>query len=134
MEVTVMRFGKTSWDEGTIQTDSWADATATPSHTSRNTGNQGADQTQFEKIKKAIDNEYSDDNKLSVAKAIIKNNYIYTSQVKVIMNLFYDEDRKLAFAKYAYDYCVDTNNYFTLKEEFYSDTRKRSLMDFIGAR
>lgn len=144
LELTVMRFGKAVWDEGFIARDEWNDNDINPQpdnnygggpHHDRNDENRmAADAEQFSKIKRAINNEFSDADKLRMAKVTVKNVWLKTSQVKEIMNLLFEDNKKLEFAKYAYDYCSDKGNYFTLAEEFFSTANKNSLLDFISGK
>ena len=144
LELTVMRFGKAVWDERYIARDEWNDNAMNPQsdngygggpHHDRNDENRiVADAEQFNKIKQAVNKEFSDADKLRMAKVTVKNVWLKTSQVKEIMNLFFDDNKKLEFAKYAYDYCSDKGNYFTLAEEFFSPANKNSLLDFISGR
>jgi hypothetical protein len=47
-----------------------------------------------------------------------KNACLSVNQVKEICKLFSMDDDKLAYAKYAYDYCVDKANYYQVSEVF----------------
>lgn len=144
LELTVMRFGKAVWDEGYIARDEWNDNEMNPQpdnnyggegrHNRNNGYPEAADAEQFKKIKTAIQNEFSSENKMRMAKVAVKNAWISTAQVKQIMELFYSESDKLTFAKYAYDYCSDRGNYYTLAEVFYSSSSKNELLDFISGK
>jgi hypothetical protein len=136
MEIMVLRFGKVSWDEGYIVKDTWNESYQNPqgnNQTNRQT-NQAASDEQFQQIKKAITNEFSDADKLRTAKVILKNNLLNTTQIRSIMKLFFSDNEKLQFAKFAYDYCTDKGSYFTLGNEFFSSGDKDKLMDFINSK
>jgi hypothetical protein len=64
----------------------------------------------------------------------MKNNLFTTDQIIELCKLFsYDSDR-LVFAKYAYDYCVDKNLYFSVGEVFRYSSDKNELMTFINGK
>lgn len=72
----------------------------------------------FTDAKRSISSKTFEDTKLTVAKQITSSNCLLCSQVKDIMALFTFEDSKLQFAKYAYDYVYDLNNYYKLNDAF----------------
>lgn len=59
-----------------------------------------------------------DETKLSVAKQITSSNCLTSFQIKRVAELFSFEDNKLNFAKYAYAYCFDPQNYFIVNDVF----------------
>lgn len=136
LEISVLRFGKTVWDEGDIAADDWANDFTNPVASSGNGSgiNHLVDNTQFEKIKKAINDQYYDDDKLVYAKVIVKDNLFTSEQVIALCKLFAYDDSKLNIAKYAYDYCTDKGNYFTVTSVFYYNDTRNELMKFIGSK
>lgn len=139
LEIAVLRFGKTYWDENYIERDDWNENYNNPSPVrdnghgrDYNDRDQPATAAQFEAIKRAISNEFSDANKLATAKVVLKNNLLTTDQIKTLANLFFSDSNKLEFAKYAYDYCYDKGSYFTVAEVLFSSTNRRELLDYIG--
>lgn len=77
----------------------------------------------FATAKKNIADKGFDETRLSTAKSIIKANCMTSSQIKEICDSFGFEESKLDFAKYAYDYCFDQNNYYVVNETFaFSDS------------
>jgi Domain of unknown function (DUF4476) len=147
LEITVMRFGKTSWDEGNIEADNWADRTNNPypdddnRNRDRDRDNRNTEPTiyktdgsQFALIKKAVSNESFDDDKLRMAKVSMKEASLSTSQIKELLNLFYSDDKKLDLAKFAYDKCWEKNVYFTLAESLSFSSNKKALIDFIAGK
>lgn len=139
LEITVMRFGKSFWDEGEITTDEWNENYQNPQPVNdqsgyNNNNQQGVNSTQFANVKKAMGAEYNEDDRLSLVKVIFKNNWFSTAQIKELAQTFYNEDRKLHFSKYAYDFCWDKGNYFTLTEIFYSTARKKELIEYLGTK
>lgn len=90
------------------------------------------DATNFASAKKSISSKSFADSKMTVAKQIADNNCLSAQQIKEIANLFDFEDDKLVFAKYAYNRCVDQNNYFKVNEAFQFDSSVDELNDFIN--
>jgi len=68
--------------------------------------------------KKSISSKSFEDSKLTIAKQITSSNCLLCSQVKEIMSLFSFEDSRLEFAKFAYDFVYDLNNYYKLNDAF----------------
>ncbi|HRH51458.1 MAG TPA: DUF4476 domain-containing protein [Panacibacter sp.] len=136
LEISVLRFGKTVWDEGDIAADDWANDFTNPVTSPENgSGNNHAvENARFEKIKKAINDQYYDDDKLVYAKVIVKDNLFTSEQVIALCKLFAYDDSKLNIAKYAYDYCTDKGNYFTVTSVFYYNDTRNELMKFIGSK
>lgn len=152
MEVCVLRFGKVAWDEKQIERDSWNENYQNPEpdrdggrwnnggggNGNGNWGNNNyrdpLDAAQFARIKDAIKRESFDDNKLTTAKAIMKNNWFTADQIKSLAALFTFDDNRLLFAKFAYDYCVEPGSYFIVGDTFTFDSNKQELMKFIATK
>jgi len=88
----------------------------------------------FNNALSVIQRENFDDSKLGTAKQVAANNYLCVAQIIQICNLFSFDDRKLDFAKYAYQNCVDKNNYFQLNEVFSFSSSKDELRRYIEGR
>ena len=88
----------------------------------------------FNKAFSVIQGETFESSKLSTAKQITAVNYLCVSQIVQICKLFSYEETKLDFAKYAYQYCVDKNNYFQLNEVFTYSNSKDELRKYIDVR
>lgn len=139
MEICVLRFGKVAFDEKSIERDEWNENYNNPEPDNewghnRNGNWKTMDATEFAKIKSAISGEFSDDDKMTMAKVVLKNNWFTTEQLKKLVELFFYDDKKLEFAKYAYDYCVDKGNYYQVATLLFYETNKKQLLDFIGNR
>ena len=78
-----------------------------------------------------ISNESFDSSKLTLAEQVVSMNPMSASQILGICKLFSFESNKLAFAKYAYEFCVDRNKYFLLNEALNYESSKRELSEFI---
>jgi hypothetical protein len=70
---------------------------------------------------------YSDAERSSTANQAIKNRCLTTDQVRRIVRLFFSENAKLAFAKFAWAYTYDIDNYYLVNQEFFSQNSKTSL-------
>lgn len=92
------------------------------------------DDASFGKAKQTIESKGFDDTKLSTAKQVAKANCLTTDQILVIMKIFGFEDSRLEFAKYAYDYCFDQNNYYTVSEGFSFDSSTEELNQYIETK
>ena len=70
--------------------------------------------------------------KLDMARQL-SNNYCFTTQqVRELMALFTFEGTKLDFAKYAYAYTVDPQNYFMVNDMFTFESSIGDLNQYIG--
>lgn len=88
-------------------------------------------QANFETMKKSVESKPFSDTKMSTAKIATKNNCLSVNQVKEISKLFSMDEDKLAYAKYAYDYCVDKGNYFQVSEVFSFSTTTDEFNEFL---
>lgn len=76
------------------------------------------DASNFASARGSIESKSFEDSKLTLAKQITKNNCLSAAQVKSIMELFSFEDTKLDYAKYAYPFCYEPNNYYQVNDAF----------------
>ncbi len=91
------------------------------------------DAGEFNDAKSSISSKSFEDSKMKVAKQVADNNCFSTSQVKELMGLFTYEDSKLDFAKYAYAYTVDKNNYYKINDAFTYESSISDLQAYIKA-
>lgn len=98
-------------------------------------GNSGCsksmDDASFAKAVQNVSSKGFDETKLSTAKQIIKANCFTSEQVKTMLSVFGFEETKLDFAKFAYDYCFDTNNYYIINDAFGFDSTIEELNEFL---
>ena len=92
------------------------------------------DQASFEKAKNSIAGKGFDETRLSTAKQVAKANCLTTDQIVEIMKVFGFDETRLDFAKYAYDYCFDTNNYYLVSEGFSFDSSSDELNEYIETK
>ncbi len=92
------------------------------------------DAVSFGKAKQTIESKGFDDTKLSTAKQVAKANCLTTDQILEIMKIFGFEESRLEFAKYAYDFCFDQNNYYNVSQGFSFDSSTEELNEYIETK
>jgi hypothetical protein len=92
-------------------------------------------QDEFDEIKNSINKESVSRTQLALAKQIISAKKCFNcAQIKSLVGLMMFEDNKLDLAKYAYDYCTDKENYYTVNDAFSFTSSKEDLLNFIKSR
>ncbi|MCL2097979.1 MAG: DUF4476 domain-containing protein [Bacteroidales bacterium] len=91
-------------------------------------------QVDFTRMLSTIQKETFENTKLTVAKQITSYNMLCATQIAQICNLFTYENSKLEYAKYAYSYCSDKNNYYLINDVFSYSSSKEELNKFISRR
>lgn len=86
----------------------------------------------FASAKKTISGQSFEDTRLTTAKQIMKSNCVSSAQIKELMNLFSFEANRLEVAKFAHNYCTDTNNYFILNDAFQFESSVEELNNAIS--
>lgn len=89
---------------------------------------------EFDQAKNAISSKSFEDTKFSVAKQVTSSKCLLATQVKEVMSLFDYEDTKLDFAKYAYDYTYDIDNYFKVNDAFTFESSIEELDEFLSTK
>lgn len=92
------------------------------------------DAASFGKAKQTIESKGFDDTKLSTAKQVAKANCLTTDQILEVMKIFGFEESRLEFAKYAYDFCFDQNNYYNVSQGFSFDSSTEELNEYIETK
>ena len=59
---------------------------------------------------------------------------LHVSQVKLVINVFDSESSRLSFAKFAYDYTYDRDNFAEVKDELHSQKSRDDLDKFIAGK
>lgn len=90
--------------------------------------------TEFASVKKTIDTKNFEDSKIKIAKQVIDNNCLLSSQVKEIMMLFNFEETRLDLAKYAYGHTYDIGNYYKLNDAFKFEASIDELDEYIKSQ
>lgn len=88
-------------------------------------------QNEFNTALNSIRSDSFESGKLNKAKQIVSRNRMCTAQIIQIVRLFSFESNKLEFAKYAYQYCTDKNNYYQVTDAFSFQSSKDELLKFI---
>ena len=88
--------------------------------------------SEFNHILSTLNNITFDSSRLNVAKQIIADKYLSTTQVVRIMELFTFDSSRLEFAKYAYGRTVDKNRYFETYNSFTFDSSVNELSQYIA--
>lgn len=89
---------------------------------------------QFSLLLNSIRNRSFDNDKLLVGQQAIRFQGLSAQQIALIMNEFSFESNRLKFAKYAFDFCVDPQNYFMVNDAFRFSSSVRSLEQHIFSR
>ena len=92
------------------------------------------DAASFGKAKQTIESKGFDDTKLSTAKQVAKANCLTTDQILEVMKIFGFEESRLEFAKYAYDFCFDQNNYYNVSQGFSFDSSTEELNEYMETK
>ena len=78
-----------------------------------------------------LQKEVYDNTRLNVAKQLASDNPLCASQVVEVCNKFSFESNRLAFAKFAYQYCTEQNKYYLVNQALKYESSKRELNEYI---
>ena len=95
-------------------------------------GPQAMSSEDFEVALRYIAKESFDDNRLEVAKQVVKDNWVNAKQIATICERFTFDSNRVEFAKYAYASCVNRGMYFVVEETFTFSSSKEELRDYIN--
>lgn len=88
--------------------------------------------TDYNQIKSSIEKERFASTKLTLAKQALQAKKCFTvEQIIRILQLFTFEDNKLELAKFAYEYCIDRENYYRVNDVFTFSSSKDELNRFL---
>jgi hypothetical protein len=85
----------------------------------------------FSNVKTSIAAKSFENSKIIIAKQVISNNCLITTQVKEIIQLFDFESSRLEIAKYAYAYTYDKGNYYQINDAFDFESSINELNTYI---
>lgn len=139
LEISVLRFGNTAFDESDIEDDNWADGAFDPDPVSNSPNgwrnrNEPVDDSRFAAIKKTIENEINETQRLKTCAVAMKDNWFTIDQIRKLAQTFYNETNKLEMVKQSYKHCVDKGSYVTLTDLFINSQNRKSLLDFIDSQ
>ena len=80
-----------------------------------------------------LKSESFDNNRSELAQAMVTSKLISTADIKRMLQTFTFEDNKLDFAKFAYAYVADPENYFNVASVFSFKANKTDLLNYIKA-
>jgi hypothetical protein len=108
-----------------------------PATVQQSTNNKGAcsnpmKDEDFQSAKQSIVSKSFEDSKLTLAKQITSSNCLLSSQVRDIMKTFSFESSRLEYAKFAYKYTYDKENYFKVNDAFQFESSIDELNEFIN--
>ncbi|TAF32797.1 MAG: DUF4476 domain-containing protein [Cytophagales bacterium] len=84
-------------------------------------------------LKTIKDNSF-DNSRTNIAKSAIKRANVTSAQVLEVMNLFSFEGAKLDFAKFAFDYACDPQNYFIVNQGLQYESSKTDLNNYLDGK
>jgi hypothetical protein len=85
----------------------------------------------FSQMKQSIASKPFSETKMSTAKLATKNACLSVNQVKEICKLFSIDNDKLAYAKFAYEYCLEKNKYYLVGDVFSFSSTTDELNKFL---
>lgn len=85
----------------------------------------------FNQALASIEEKTFSDSKLTLAKQVVKNNCLTAGQIKRIVTLFDFESTKLEFAKFAFPFCYNPENYWKINDAFDYESSIEELNQFI---
>jgi len=86
----------------------------------------------FNDFKSSVSSKSFEDSKLTIAKQVLNNNCLLSSQVKEVMLLFTFEQTRLDFAKFAYKHTYDIGNFYKVNDAFTYESSIDDLNNYIG--
>ncbi len=133
---TTTTTSSSGYDYGTTNTQNDVGVTTSVVYVDGYTGAVGCPipESSVQSIKSSIEEESFSDDRMNVAKQAIKNRCITVSQVREIMSVFDFEDKKLEFAKYAYNRTYDVDNYYLVNKDFDFSSTKEDLNKFLDSK
>ena len=85
----------------------------------------------FFAAERVMERENFDDARLLYSKRLVDDNYLCSEQVKELARFFSFDNKRLDFAKYAYNRTTDKNNFSVVCNAFSSGYSRDQLMNFI---
>ncbi|WP_431136992.1 DUF4476 domain-containing protein [Psychroserpens mesophilus] len=87
--------------------------------------------TDFNQALESIKSKTFSDSKLTLAKQITKGNCLTSAQIAQVVNLFDFEDTRLEYAKFAYTYCFNPENYWKVNNSFQFESTIDELNEYM---
>jgi hypothetical protein len=86
----------------------------------------------FREMLNVISNRPFDSSRLSLSMQMASSNHFTSAQIARILHLFSFDSSRLEFAKHAYRFAADKQNYYRTYDSFSFDSSVRELSDFIS--
>ena len=134
-DIVINRFGRVLLDEEKLRNGNYEEEDF-PGYNWGNeeNGRMVISVSDFQQLKTSVGSGNFESTKLTVAKQAISQHFFTALQIKEILELFSFEDSKLQLAKYAYEYCIDTQRYFVVADAFTFSSSKEDLLVFLGKK
>jgi hypothetical protein len=101
---------------------------------SLNAGPQGfMSYKEFEALKARIRQNTFDKKRVETAKTLTKQNVLSSNQVVEVVQLITSDNNRLDYAKFAYDYVSDRENYMIVVESMAFEASKKDLQRYLDA-
>lgn len=88
-------------------------------------------ETDFNQALASIESKAFSDSRLTLAKQVTKGNCLTSAQIAQIITLFDFEDTRLEYAKFAYPYCFNPENYWKVNNAFQFESTIEELNEYI---
>ncbi|CAN5625982.1 hypothetical protein BH11BAC1_BH11BAC1_25820 [soil metagenome] len=88
----------------------------------------------FDSFKGSLSSKSFEDSKMTLAKQVLNNNCLTSTQVREVMGLFSFEQTKLDFAKYAYGHTYDLGNFYKVNDAFGFESSIDELNTYINSQ
>jgi len=85
----------------------------------------------FQHALQSIQNQNFDSSKLTLARQIASTNFLSAQQIRAIMMTFSFESSRMEFAKFAWQNCIDKQNYYQVNDAFQFSSSVEELDRFI---
>lgn len=95
------------------------------------TGCYAMSPSDFSQALASIKSKSFSDSRLTMAKQVTQGNCLTANQIKQIMMQFDFEDTKLEYAKFAYGYCFNPENYWKINDAFGFESSIDELNEYI---
>lgn len=86
----------------------------------------------FEQLKEQVKRESFDDNRTNLIQNTLKESYLDTDQLRILLKLYTFEDAKAALARLLYYQIADQQNYYTIADVFTFNSSKDAFLGFIA--
>ena len=98
-----------------------------------NSGNRATmSMTAYENLKTQISQKSFEKERMELANQTVKQNILTANQIAGILRLLAFDNNRLDFAKFAYSYVFDKENYAAVSDALAFDSNKKALKEFLA--